>query len=138
MRELKSNQLVRVVDGKVREVAQFAPARVEPTATRTIQTRVSSSRGTTIGSVQARGDKRGELLFGAGRQARLARIAAGAPGASEEVPQRLTKAQRKRARQAAAARRDAARRIYGDDGFFWYQGMMVTQEEYELLMESER
>lgn len=150
IRELNERQLVRVADAKVRESCQYAPD--PPVSTR----RWSSSSGSiTVPSHRpwspGSGSHSGITDYMDRQRLSAVRAAAKAPAAKVQPPppsQRLTKKQRQRARRADLARTEMQRiddlteeirqrdlRAASPEGLHYYNGILVTADELELLLE---
>lgn len=137
VRELRDRQLVRVADAKVAESCQFAPD--PPKVVERPRSRPRS------------GARFGDHGFGSSHQRGIDSYLDRQKSTREVIespPVRLTKKQRQRARRAEAARREASGANWRDreaarlrsespEGLHYYNGMLVTGDELELLQEYE-
>lgn len=117
VREIKARQLVRVFGGRVKEVRQFAqaPVPVRQVAPRAPRVQRSERRGVSDDVFERLRDQvRGERPKPDGG---------------------MSKKQRRRAKRAARIRAEEAARDV--EGFYWYQGMAVTPEEWRMLQEAD-
>lgn len=123
IRSLEDGALVRVVDGRVSDSGHWL--KIVPVAPQKVSRRlngpVPASRPLMVSGITDYFDRlRDQVRNEKAKE-------------EEHKTPRLSKKQRQRSRRAEANRKSR----YGGDGFYWWQGNMVTKEEFDILSEGE-